>query len=1580
VKALFHPLVESWFAETYREPTAVQNEAWPLIEKGEHVLVIAPTGSGKTLAAFLAAISRFMDGTWDPAKLCCLYVSPLKALNEDIRRNLLEPLDGLRKKAGTDRAFPAVRVETRSGDTPQAERRRFLVHPPSILAVTPESLSILLLNPRGREVLSTVKYLVLDEIHAVMGTKRGAFLSCQIDRLSLIAGEFQRVALTATVNPPELAAEFSGGFIDIGGGNRKRRKLHIISPQTEKKIDFLVEFPAYPDAPDSGLLPESAAGPEKRPSLPDRYGKRYTVLVNYILERIRSLNKTRGGENDLPPGNEREGRHAVLLVFTDSRRRCERISYLLNQAAGEQISLCHHGSLSKEIRREVEQSLAAGRIPCVIATASLELGIDIGAVDEVLLAGGVSGCTQALQRIGRAGHGVGRTSRARLVPFHGMDLAAGAALAGAVADRELEEIRLVKNPLDVLAQIILALASEKPRTAEELYRIITGFETFSDLPRSAFDRVIAMLTGRRFGEENAGIVRTNFSPNRSSDVSDSSPKSERIRELRPRLFVDIDGTCHAADGVVTLLYSSGGVIPNRGLYSMRLGDGTKIGELDEEFVFERRLGDSFDFGSRSWNIIDIGGESITVVPTEASADFQPFWKADTPFRSPVITRRLLGLFDGYESSGGKTAGGKTPAPPGSRRLPEASLRHVGNDAAEALQALLEKQRAAQGVVRLPGQAYIPVEIIDDAAVRPDSCQVVFHTFRGGALNYPLGFALAGLLEEKTGSRIEAVIDDNAVLVLIPRIALRAGSSVEALLAEILLELPRKGETCFLKRLESSGIFGAAFREAAELSLIIPRGNFGRRIPLWITRQRAKRLYDKVSGSDFPALTEAWRICLADRFDMEGFRELLENLGVSIKTGIFRSTAASPFSRDLAWKETGAFMYEYDGRSDILGRPGEIPQAPAASGRHVSGGRAAGAVAAALGDPSLRPRIGGALAASFAAKLRRELPGWTPEEPLALAEWVRERIAIPADEWETLTAALPEKLQEELREDPGLGGRIAKTTLPGAAVPVIRHCGLPPEKPGDHSGADAFPRRLGEWLRYEGPVSARRIAAVFGCTAGEAGDAANGLVETGEAVCGIIIDDEEDLFCDAENFELLLNITRKKARPQVRERKAVLVTPFLSLRQGLIPENSFAFTDGENRSIIPALAVLSCYTAPAPLWETGILPARIHGYKPESLDSALALSRCLWFGAGKERIGFCAPDELELMDLDVSRITRDSGLHAMRIIAAFCGSYRNFWEIRDELVRQGSAKDSRTAVELLWEAVWASLLSSDSFQAVRRGLERGFIPKHPGEGGFAGRIPAVRASRRFRSVPKALREKWREGAPVPGNWFSLLPGPELDESRINHETSCHDSAMGEFSALETAELNQDRVRLLLRRWGILARPLLERENSALSWAALLPAMRRMELAGELVTGRFVEGIHSLQFASPSIGPELEAAEDVSSVYWMNAADPASPAGLDIDGLDKRLPSRTANAALCFRGSGLLAVSTKNGRELELFIPPDDSDYRKVVAFITAPRRRVYAPVRKLAIDTINGDAATESPWASVLETEGFIADRGKLFLW
>ncbi|MCL2600673.1 MAG: DEAD/DEAH box helicase, partial [Treponema sp.] len=1180
----FHPLILEWFADTFGKPTAVQAGAWPLIERGENVLALAPTGSGKTLTAFLSAISRFCNdagsGTgYHVDRLTVLYVSPLKALNEDIKRNLLQPLAEIRlrfEKAGIP--FPGIRVETRSGDTPQSERRRFLSHPPSILALTPESLAILLLNPKGRLVLSTVRYLILDEIHAVLGNKRGSYLSCQIDRLAMIAGEFQRISLSATVRPPEVAAAFVAGL----SGNGQARPIRIVAPSSplEKRIEFTI------------VSPGEVGGHEIEPG---KYGKRYMMLVNYILGRIR--------------GN------STVLVFTDSRRRAERLCYFINQEAAQlqipgPVSFAHHGSLSKELRQSVERRLAAGQLPCVVATASLELGIDIGSVDEVVLAGSPGSVSQALQRIGRSGHSVGKVSLGRLFPFTGMDLLLGAALKNAVMDRDIEETRPIESPLDVLAQLIIALCTEKTWTGDELYSTLRGFYVFRNLNKEAYNRTLRMLAG--YGEKG------------------------RLREIKPRIRMDgITGDENreiaGLDGNLLLLYSSGGVIANRGLYSMRLADGggvtligdpgVKIGELDEEFVWERRVGDHFSFGGKGWRITSIGSESVEVKALEKASDYIPFWRADTVFRSPKLTKRLLEILDSHNTS--------IPPPPTNEVQQENQRTMVGDsDSWETtLAEFLDSQRCAQGGTPLPGIGNLTVEIIDSPENAGDFYPAVIHGFRGGMVQYPLSLALAGELEETLELRVETFSNDDAMLFLLPRHAMANHGSIsgtENLFRSAFASLSRlddasggslnRGERLFRNRLETSGVFGANFREAAERSLLLPKAGFGKRTPLWIMRQRAKRLFDTACREDgFPVTAEAWRSCLVDTFDMDGFRDLINSVNDgSIAVSFFVSKTPSPFSRDLVWQETNCLIYEGDDRTDLPG--------------NRAGGTTATlsdkVIQEALGDVALRPVLKRELVDDFTGRLRRETPGWAPEDTVSLCEWIKERIAIPLDEWEALCAAIPEKAGPDSR-DPYFCERVKNIKLNGAGIASLVH------REWEKSWTSEPLTLLGPWLRYEGPVSVLRIAEVFGVSTADAGDAVNALVEVGEVVRDVALEAtpgsaslEGTAVCDRENLEILLRLSRKKARPEIRERTASTLIPFLALRQGIAGAGN-AGTD------VAFLKKLGANTAAAKLWETEFCVARNANYNPEMLDGEIREGHLVWYGAGKEKIGLCPVEDLDL---------------------------------------------------------------------------------------------------------------------------------------------------------------------------------------------------------------------------------------------------------------------------------------------------------------------------------------------------------------
>jgi ATP-dependent Lhr-like helicase len=914
------------------------------------------------------------------------------------------------------------------------------------------------------------------------------------------------------------------------------------------------------------------------------------------------------------------------------------------------------------------------------------------------------------------------------------------------------------------------------------------------------------------------------------------------------------------------------------------------------------------------------------------------------------------------------------------------LEHFSPEAKIALETYLHSQWSIQGGIPLPGPSFIPVEIIDDPG-RGDAWLIIFHSFRGGGVNFPLSLALIRDLEVRYSLRFDGAADDNSVFVRLPRsIAGEPSSIIEESLRR--LSQGGKGEERFRERLESSGVFGAAFREASERSLILPRAPFGKRMPLWVIRQKSKQLFDAVSPyRDFPAAAEAWRSCLVDQFDMDGFRTLLEGIGSgAVSLEFFKTRQPSPFSKGQAWAETNALMYEYDGRPELSSdtRPSLSDQV----------------IAEALGSAALRPDLKAELVQDFCSRLRREIPGWAPEDALTLCEWVKERIAIPTngeesndkngEEWERLLECLPPPLKAELREDRSLGGKLEYITREGAMTAAVVHREWA-KKWKESQVSELASDFLTQWLRYEAPLPLSRIEVVFGLSGTAIEEAVSLLSEQDSLVRDIVVKPPvqvfgyadsfasvftgADLVCDRENLELLLRMSRRKQRPTIMERPAAFLVPFLARRQGICMGESRVNVDTPWRKLLG-------YVAQARLWETEFFPCRFPSYSGETLDREIREGRLLWYGAGKEKTAFCRPDDLDLV-LPVSPQV------SLKLPDAFFNTPRSFWEIRDALIRyqndKGAGFDEKGAgvnsiARALWEEVWRGSLSSDSWEPLRKAAEYGFDFSGLDTYTEAGEARGHRAYR----IPRALRERWRSGPPVRGNWFSLAGD--------SYETfSCEKNSGEELNPLEDEELKRERVRLLIDRWGLLTRPLLERELPLLSWSKLLPAMRRMELAGELVAGRFFGGVDSLQFASPRIAEELEEAETEKSVYWMNAADPASPAGLAIQGVMRyaaignetksEAPIRRVPATrLCYRGAELIALSSRASRTLEIYVPPDDHDIGEVLSFVKFPRTRKVQPDGKIDIETINGKSAAASSYSSALASLGFVKDRGKMVLW
>jgi len=910
VLAQFHPLVARWFKEQVGQPTDVQQQAWPRIAGGEHLLITAPTGSGKTLTAFLWALNQLITGQWPTGHTSVLYVSPLRALNYDIQRNLLGPLDELReafKKAGDD--FPDIRVLTRSGDTPQSDRRQMLRHPPEILITTPESLNLLLSSNGGRSILTDLSTVILDEIHAVYSTKRGVYLMTAVDRLVRLSGEFQRIALSATIRPLEAVSEFVGGFKRVGDSGNPRytpRPISVVHSNVKKRYDLRVRFP------------RETADPEERDSIWDPLAEK----LKKIIAKKRST-----------------------LIFVNSRRLCEMLTLLINQGEEEPLAYAHHGSLSLEIRAEVERKLKEGALRAIVATNSLELGIDIGALDEVVLIQSPFSISSTIQRVGRSGHQVNQVSLGTLFPTHSKDLLESAVLAPAILNQDIESSKTVLCPLDVLAQVIVSMVGVETWEINTLFANLKASYPYRHLGREQFDLVLNMLAGR-YAES-------------------------RIRELKPLISIDrLDNTVSARRGALQLLYLSGGVIPDRGYFHLRHQEtNARIGELDEEFVWEASVGDTFTLGTQNWQIHRITHSDVFVLPGSPKATAAPFWKAEENDRDFHFSERIGQFLE--------IAQGRLDDPDFLKVLQQENFMEPG--AAEKLIDFLKRQKEATAC-SLPHRHHLLIEIV--SAGPGGAPQAVIHTMWGGRVNRPFAMALSAAWQARFDYRLELHVSNDCIVLQLPH----------EIPGEELLSLvtSTRIESLLRTRLEGSGFFGARFRECAGRALLLPRRKFNERMPLWLSRLRSQKLLDAVLNyKDFPILLEAWRTCIQDEFDLESLKQVLTELesGASSWTQV-HTAHPSPFAQSDWWRQVSQYMY-----MDDSPRTDKISKLRGNLLREV------------VLTTGLRPTVSHGLVDQFEMKRKRISPGYSPQTFRELLDWVVERVAIPKGEWKDLLEAM-----------------------------------------------------------------------------------------------------------------------------------------------------------------------------------------------------------------------------------------------------------------------------------------------------------------------------------------------------------------------------------------------------------------------------------------------------------------------------------------------------------------------------------------------------------------------------------------------
>jgi ATP-dependent helicase Lhr and Lhr-like helicase len=1183
---VFSERTRSWFERAFEEPTPAQRLGWPAIAEGGHVLIQAPTGSGKTLAAFLLGVDCLNETPGQGLRL--LYVSPLKALNYDIERNLRSPLAGLESK---------LQVAVRTGDTPAEERRRMLRTPPDILITTPESL-FLLLTSQARETLRGIETVILDEVHAVAGTKRGAHLALSLERLeALVDKPFQRVGLSATQRPLEEIGRFVAGT---------GREIRLVDAGVRKELDLQVVVPVE-DMRELGStaelsVPQLADGVEMGAGVERSSRSIWPSIYPAILELVRA--------------------HRSTIVFVNNRRLAERLALRINELAEEELARAHHGSLAREQRVVVEELLKAGRIPCLVATSSLELGIDMGAVDLVIQVESPKSVAGGLQRVGRAGHDLHSVSKGRIFPKFRADLLESAVVARAMRAGEIEETRIPRNPLDVLAQQIVAICADEEVTVDELHLLARRAYPFAELSRAQLENVLDMLAGRY--------------------------PSDEFAELRPRIVWDrVGGTVRGRTGARRLAVTNAGTIPDRGLFGVFLSDGGgRVGELDEEMVYEAREGQTFVLGASTWRIDEITRDRVLVTPAPGVPGIAPFWKGEGVGRPAELgekigraARELSALADAAAIQCVEAEYGLEPL------------------AARNLVTFLREQEAATGVV--PSDRTLVVERFRDEIGDWRVC--ILSPF-GGRVHAPWAMALRSRLRESLDLDVQSLWSDDGIALHFP------DSDSAPPLDDLLLE-PDEIEDLVLGELAQSALYGARFRENAARALLIPRRRPGQRTPLWQQRLKAQSLLQVARRyPQFPIVLETYRECLQDVFDLPALRGILRGLQTrELAVVDVETPTASPFASSLLFDYVATYMYEDD-------TPPEERRAQALSLdrdllRELMGVEELrelldlGAIEQV--DASLRPAPRNA--DELHDLLRRAGPLVDGEYDRGFAETLlRERraIRVKLGGSDLLVAA----------EDAGLVRDAFGVVPPGGVPDVFLE---PVEAP-----LRAVLRR---YAKTHGPFTTAEVADRFLLEHARVDAELASLELADELVRGELRPGgSEREWCEPDVLRRIRRATLAVLRREVEPAEQSAFGRFLPAWHGI----------GRRQTLREALVPLQAVALPAVLWESEVLPRRVPAFRPADLDVLCATGDVVWVGAGLDRVAVYFRDDARVLGPPGADVPPE-GPTAEAIRAALT-ERALFWP---DLV-EATSLAPEDVLAALWVLVWAGEVTNDSWAPLR----------------------------------------------------------------------------------------------------------------------------------------------------------------------------------------------------------------------------------------------------------------------------------------
>ncbi|HVL98714.1 MAG TPA: DEAD/DEAH box helicase [Egibacteraceae bacterium] len=1499
--ARFSAPTREWFSSSFDAPTEAQAAAWSHIHEGANVLVSAPTGSGKTLAAFLATLDRLFTTPREERGTRVLYVSPLKALAYDVDRNLRAPLAGITRAAERrNRSVAPVDVALRSGDTPADERARMARTPPDILITTPESL-FLLLTARARETLADVETVILDEVHAVAGTKRGGHLALSLERLEALAGRpLQRIGLSATQRPLDEVARFLGGGVVGGDGAWTPRPVRIVEAGARKQLEVEIVVPVEDMSRLGEVLEEPPTGPaavgEQRRSI-------WPAVQPRILELVLA--------------------HRSTIVFANSRRLAERLCARLNELANATrgddepevvVARAHHGSIAREQRVEIESALKEGRLRCVVATSSLELGIDMGAVDLVVQVESPGSVSRGLQRIGRAGHAVGAPSVGKVFPKYRGDLVEAAVVVRRMHEAAIEETRYPRNPLDVLAQQVVAMAAMDSWDVGELVRVVRGAASFADLSRAQLDGVLDMLSGRY--------------------------PSDEFAELRPRLNWDrVADRIVGRAGAQRLAVTSGGTIPDRGLYGVFVegeGTGRRVGELDEEMVYETRPGETIVLGSTTWRVTDITRDQVLVTPAPGEPGKLPFWHGDAPGR-PVEVGRAVGAFlrETAEASQEEAR---------ARLAADYALDEL---AAANLVAYVAEQRAAVGTV--PSDRTIVVERFRDEIGDWRVC--VLSPF-GGRVHAPWALAIEARARERLGLDLATMATDDGIVIRLPDTDADGGAA--GLAGTVVIDADDV-EDLVVGELANSALFAARFRECAGRALLLPRRRGGSggvaRTPLWQQRQRAHDLLAVASRyGSFPVLLETYRECLRDVFDVPALVALLRDVAARrVRVVEVTTPQASPFASSLLFGYMAGYLYEGD--------------APLAERRAHALSLDRERLAELLGSGELRELVDPRALAELELVLQRLAPDRHARDPDGVHDLLREVGDLATHEVAARTDGPAERWLDELAaQRRAYPLRVAGDERWAAAEDAARFrdgLGIPPPAglpqafvaPVDRPLVDLVAR----YARTHGPFRPRDVAARLGLPPDAADLACKELERDGRLVAGEFRPGGSGPeWCDAAVLRRLRRASLAALRREVEAVEPAALGRFLPAWQGVGAGRS---STGADR-MLEVVAQLQGAPIPASVLERDVLACRARDYEPAWLDGLAAAGQVVWVGRGPlgsrdGRVSLYLRDEARPLVAPPDAVLpgggEDGSTAAQAAIPGWSARHAgiiellgsrgaSFWPAIHAAAGGGGEQE---VLDALWDLVWAGLVTNDMLAPLRALVD-------------AGARRARGAGRR-----RPGRAVTRSGPPAAAGRWSLVADLTQDGA----------SATDRAAALAAC---------LLDRHGVVVRDAVAAEDVPGGFGAVYGVLKAMEEAGRARRGYFVEGLGGAQFALPGAVDRLrgvreaglDAQADAPTV--LAATDPANPYGAALAwpeplGAHGHAPRRVAGAHVVLVEGRPVVYVEKGGRSLLTFTADGGhlaAAAEGLGALVDAGR------VDQLRVRRIDGGPPGSQPLAAHLRKAGF----------